>query len=130
MDADGTLVTVRGDNARQVPLLGRWEDDLLHAIGTLEPEDRVFGSRSRARKGRNLVNTFVANSVLSPQRPRPQTNRMRATSLVTHLAARTDIRVLMTASGVGKFENLARLLQYVPALDTAEYRRMLRKEAG
>lgn len=130
MDADGTLITVRGDNARQVPMLRRWEADLLDAVDALEPGDRVFGSRSRARKGKNLVNTFIATSVLSPHQPRPQTNRMRATWLVTHLAARTDMRALMTASGVGKFENLARLLQYVPALDTVEYRRMLRGEAG
>jgi hypothetical protein len=54
---------------------------------------------------------------------------MRATWL-THLANRTDMRALMRAGGVEKFENLARLLKFVPELDTVEYRRHLRGEAN
>jgi integrase len=127
-DAHGVLVSVRGSNARYVPLLARWEPWLRVAVTGLDAGDRVFGSPTRKNNSKNLVTAFIQQSVQPPGMPRPQTNRMRATWLVTHLAARTDMRALMTASGVGKFENLARLLQFVPKLDTVAYRQHLRGE--
>jgi integrase len=127
-DAQGVLVSVRGTNARQVPLLARWEPWLRIALEGLEDNDRVFGNKNRKNNSKNLVTAYIQDSVLPPKTPRPQSNRMRATWLVTHLAARTDMRALMTASGVGKFENLARLLQHVPELDTVSYRAHLRGE--
>jgi integrase len=130
MDNDGILVTIRGMNARQVPLLGRWEPWLRHSLEGLELADRVFGNRSRLNNSKNLVTAFIYSTIQSPGLVTPQSNRMRATWLVTHLAARTDMRALMTASGVGKFENLARLLQFVPELDTVEYRKQLRGEGN
>jgi hypothetical protein len=119
---------VRGSNARYVPLLARWEPWLRVAVTGLDAGDRVFGSPTRRNNSKNLVTAFIQQSVQPPGMPRPQTNRMRATWLVTHLTARTDMRALMTASGVGKFENLARLLQFVPKLDTVAYRQHLRRE--
>ena len=127
-DSHGALVAVRGNNARQVPLLARWEPWLRVALDGLNAGDRVFGSTTRKNNSKNLVTGFIPQSVQPPGMPRPQTNRMRATWLVTHLTARTDMRALMTASGVGKFENLARLLQFVPELDTVAYRQHLRGE--
>jgi integrase len=128
-DDEGVLVTVHGANARNVPLLARWEPWLRFALDGLEPGDRVFGNAARKNNSKNLVTAFIHSSVHSPGLVQPQTNRMRATWLVTHLAAHTDMRALMTASGVGKFENLARLLQFVPELNTPAYRRNLRGEA-
>ena len=129
-DGEGVLISIRGTNSRDVPLLARWEPWLRHAVDNLSPDDRVFGNKTRKNNSKNLVTAFIHSSVQSPGLVAPQTNRMRATWLVTHLVARTDMRALMTASGVGKFENLARLLQFVPELDTVEYRRHLRGEAN
>jgi integrase len=127
-DDDGVLATVRGTKARIVPLLVKWEPWLRHALADLSDRDFVFGDP--ARQGtRNVVNEFIQRVGHSPNMPTPQTNRMRATWLVTHLAARTDMRALMRAGGVEKFENLAKLLRFTPELDTVEYRRHLRGEA-
>lgn len=128
-DSQGALVAVRNGNARQVPLLGRWEPTLRRAVEGLTDGDRVFGNKDRRNNSKNLITAFIHSSVISAAHDRPQTNRLRATWLVTHLAARTDMRALMAASGVSKFENLARLLQFVPELDTVEYRQMLRGAA-
>ena len=58
---------------------------------------------------------------------RPRSDRMRATWVVRHLRAGTPIKELMRAAGISKFENLARSLEYVPDLDSREYRRRLRQ---
>jgi hypothetical protein len=55
---------------------------------------------------------------------------MRNTWLITHLTARTDLRTLMTAAGVTKFDNLDLLTAHVPALELAEYQRQLRAEVA
>ncbi|TFB56757.1 site-specific integrase [Cryobacterium tagatosivorans] len=128
-DEDGVLATVRGAKARYVPLLAKWEPWLQEAIADLHDGDFVFGDPSR-QGSRNVVNEFIQRVGRTAKMPVPQTNRMRATWLVTHLANRTNMRALMRAGGVEKFENLARLLKFVPELDTVEYRRHLRGEAN
>lgn len=75
------------------------------------------------------MNAFVAKSQGIPGLPKPQSNRLRNTWLITHLAARTDMRALMQAAGISKFENLAALLKHLPELDSDEYRRLLRLES-
>ncbi len=127
-DDEGVLATVRGTKARVVPLLSKWEPWLRDGLAGRQPGDFVFGNPAR-QGSHNVVNEFIQRVGYSAKMPAPQTNRMRATWLVTHLANRTDMRALMRAGGVEKFENLARLLKYVPELDTPEYRRHLRGEA-
>lgn len=81
-------------------------------VAELEPNDYVFGARTR-KTTRNLLSGFVENSAGNF---RPRSDRMRATWLVTHLTAGTNMAALMRAAGVEKFENLARYLAYVPEL--------------
>ena len=54
---------------------------------------------------------------------------MRNTWIITHLIAGTNMRALMTAAGVTKFEHLDQLVAHVPALDASSYRQQLRTEA-
>jgi integrase len=127
IDGEGVLLRVQtGDVERLVPMLATWEPLLRQAVEGLGPQDFLFGSADRTSY-KNLISNFVANSTGTE---RPRSDRMRATWIVTHLRARTDMRALMEAAGVSKFENLSRYLQFVPELDTAEYRKHLRNEAG
>jgi site-specific recombinase XerC len=127
IDGQGILISVRGEHARQVPVLAEWETWLRLAVEpVLNDDDYVFRSAQRG-VSKNLVTGFVSASNRNPDTPAPRTNRLRATWLVTHLAARTDMRALMRAAAVEKFENLARLLRHVPELDNSEYRAELRK---
>lgn len=128
-DEQGLLVRVPGDRAREVPLLRRYEPMLSSVLQGLASDDLVFGAPQRQNYD-NLITNFVARSRRSSRMPQPRAQRMRATWLVTHLAARTDIKALMRAGGIDKFENLAQLLRHVPELDTAEYRRQLRAETS
>jgi integrase len=128
-DDEGVLVTVHGSKARVVPMLAEWEPFLRVAVEGLEPDDYVFGDR-KTLATHNVITAFITSSTMSSTTPRPQTHRLRATWLITHLAAGTDMKALMLASGVEKFENLSKLLKYVPDLDTPEYRRQLRLEAN
>lgn len=126
IDDEGVLLRIQtGDVERLVPMLAVWEPLLRQAVTGLEAGDFLFGSADRTSY-KNLVSNFVANST---GRERPRTDRMRATWIVTHLRARTDMRALMEAAGVSKFENLSRYLEFVPELDSVEYRKHLRNEA-
>lgn len=127
-DAEGVLVTVTA-GARTVPLLARFETLLLNSIAEVEPEHWVFGSPKRVKHGISTLTTFLYDTDRGNE-PDPVTTRMRNTWLITHLIARTDIRALMTAAGVTKFEHLDQLVAHVPALDTDSYRSQLRAEVA
>ncbi|WP_156794768.1 hypothetical protein [Curtobacterium sp. BH-2-1-1] len=127
-DAEGILVAVNA-GARTVPLLARFETLLLNSIVEVEPEQWVFGSPKRVKHGISTLTTFLYDTDRGNE-PDPVTTRMRNTWLITHLIARTDMRALMTAAGVTKFEHLDQLVAHVPALDAASYRRQLRTEAA
>ncbi|MFP7761840.1 tyrosine-type recombinase/integrase [Marisediminicola sp. LYQ85] len=122
----GALVTVTGTNAREVPMLAEWAGFAHEALHDMEPDAPVFGTRNR-NSHKNLLSRFTEKTS-GPIRPR--SDQLRATWIVKHLTAGTPMKELMRAAGVEKFENLARHLQYVPSLDTADYRRRLRLEAG
>ncbi|WP_207455459.1 tyrosine-type recombinase/integrase [Herbiconiux sp. SYSU D00978] len=124
-DEAGCLITVREGNTRVVPLLAEWEPWARHALKDVADDELVFGREARSSH-RNMFSTFVAKSdgVL-----KPRSDSLRATWIVTHLAAGTPMKALMQAAGVEKFENLARYLAYVPELNSREYRALLRLEA-
>ena len=125
IDADGIMITVQGGtHPREVPVLAEWEPWLLRAIEKMQPGQPVWGSPNR-RNLRNLLSGFTTQSSGTP----PRSDSLRATWLVTHLRAGTPMKGLMRAGGVEKFENLRRYLQYIPELNTAEYRGYLRLEA-
>lgn len=121
-DDAGILIHTAG---REVPLLADWESSLLHVLEPLDPAALVFGPATR-KSTRNVLSGFVETTSGSV---RPRSDRMRATWLVTQLRARTDIRALMRAAGISKFENLAEYLKFTPELDTVEYRQALRQAA-
>lgn len=123
VDGNGILVTIRSiDSTRFVPMLAEWEPMMRRAIEGVGEADPVFGMPGRTTY-KNLLSGFVENTVGTV---RPRSDRLRATWIVTHLRARTDMRALMEAAAVSKFENLARYLRFVPELDTVEYRQHLR----
>jgi integrase len=126
IDNEGILISVPGGHPRQVPVLAEWEPWIRVAIEHIPDDDHYVFRAPKRGVSKNLVTGFVSYCNRNPGTPAPRTNRLRATWLVTHLAARTDMRALMRAAAVEKFENLARLLRHVPELDTAEYRAQLR----
>lgn len=108
---------------REVPVLAAWETMLTEVVAPLSSDDLVFGAPTR-RTTRNVLSGFVASSSGTF---RPRSDRMRATWIVHHLRAGTPIKELTRAAGITKFENLARYLEYVPDLDSREYRHRLRQ---
>lgn len=127
IDNEGILITVRGEHSRQVPVLAECETWIRVGIEHIVDDDDFIFRAPKRGVSKNLVTGFVSSCNRNPGTPPPRTNRLRATWLVTHLAARTDMRALMRAAGIEKFENIARLLRHIPELDTAEYRDELRK---
>jgi integrase len=126
IDGEGVLVIVQTpDGTRFVPMLAEWEPLLRQTVEGLAHDDFLFGTANRTLY-KNLLSNFVSRSIGDI---RPRSNRLRATWVVTHLRMRSDMRALMEAAGVSKFENLARYLQFVPELDSTEYRLHLRAEA-
>lgn len=123
---DGVLVHVLGQNAREVPVLAEWAVFARTSLIGMDPSEPVFGTRNR-ESHKNLLSRFTEKTTGDI---RPRSDRLRATWIVKHLTAGTPMKDLMRAAGVQKFENLSRHLQYVPALDTPDYRRRLRLEAG
>ena len=121
----GILITVPGRHPRQVPLLQQWEPLLHDAIHDAPHDTWVFGSPTRRPESTNSVTTFIRGSQTSTS-TRPSPNRMRATWLITHLAAQTPITPLMTAAGLSKIDHPLRMLVHIPALDTTSHRLALR----
>lgn len=122
----GAIVTVVGNNAREVPVLAEWATFAREAVIGMESDTPVFGTRNRSSH-RNLLSRFTEKTTGTL---RPRSDQLRATWIVKHLTAGTPMKELMKAAGVEKFENLSRHLAYVPALDTTEYRQRLRLEAS
>lgn len=110
-DADGVVVTVRERRTRSVPLLQEWEKTLIEAVESTRPGDPVF------RPGHssfypNIVTNFVSRS--AGVELKPQTQRLRATWIVTHLTAATPVVALMDAGGVTSLEAFTRYARFVP----------------
>lgn len=125
IDADGILITVQGPRTRQVPLLRRWEKLFIVALAGVPDDAYVFGGKPN----KPLKNALSTHAKQSNGEFAPRSDRLRATWLVTQLAAATPMKALMTAAGLQKFENLSAYLDFLPALDTPEYRKALRIEA-
>ena len=121
------ITVAAGEPARVVPVLRRFEPLLLDAIADIAADAWVFGSAARVKHGLNTLNTFLRDTARG-QEPDPVTTRMRNTWIITHLTLRTDLRALMSAAGVTRFENLDQLTAHVPPLTPAVYRQQLRAE--
>lgn len=127
-DADGVLVEVVGKRARLVPVLAEWESVLIDvADAAMRPDLYVFRPR-RDKNHRNLVGNFVDKTNIA--RVRPNLQRMRATWIVTHLAAGSPVKALVEAAGVDSLEALTRYLRFVPDVDVEVYRAAFRAADG
>lgn len=126
VDAEGILVVVSSPSGvREIPMLAEWEPLMRRVLRGLSAEDPIFGMPNR-QTYKNLLSGFVVHTA---GEDKPRSDRLRATWIVTHLSARTDMRALMKAASVSKFENLARYLQFIPELNSHEYRQHLRMVA-
>jgi len=127
VDNDGVLVAVPGRRARLVPMLAAWEAPIVEAAGAM-PADRFLFCGNRTVTGKNYLGSFVRKS--TGVGPKPLVQRLRATWIVGHLAARTPVVPLMAAAGVESLEALTRYLRFVPGIEAAEARRALRGQLG
>jgi hypothetical protein len=95
---DGGIVAVRvGEpSARVVPVLARWEDEVLDLAASARDEF-VVGGRSTSR---NRASALAASLVVGNSHPRFSASRLRSTWLVTHLAMGTRMPELARAAGL------------------------------
>ncbi|MDP3894770.1 MAG: hypothetical protein Q8Q44_26285 [Nocardioides sp.] len=124
MDADGVLIEVVGTRARVVPVLAEWEAALVEVASAALRPDMFMFRPTRQTTHKNLTGNFVDKT--TPSRVRANTQRMRATWIVTHLTAGTPAKALVEAAGVDSLEALTRYLRFAPNTDAAETRRALR----
>lgn len=125
-DESGVLLAVAGSRARIVPVLHDWETSLVDAVNALPPDVPMFRP-GHTGTPKNLITSFLTkcNGVGA----RPQTQRLRATWIVTHLTACTPVVPFMGAAGVQSLEALTRYLRFVPGVDPALARERLRLSA-
>jgi integrase len=116
------IVNVGGRRPRQVPVLAEWEGDLLDAISVLSPDVYAF-SQGRTGSEKNTVTHFVDRT---SGEFKPHTFRLRVTWLVHHLTVGTPVKPFLAAAGVYSSDMLTRYLQFVPDVEAAEARRLLR----
>jgi integrase len=126
-DETGVIITVGGSRPRSVPVTKSWEKALIERTLNIDPERWAFRERHTINYP-NLISNFVARSGESAVLP--QSQRMRATWLVGHLAGGTPVVPLMQASGVESLEALTRYLQFVPTHDPGCARRALSEISG
>ncbi|QNK82060.1 hypothetical protein [Nakamurella sp. PAMC28650] len=124
LDDEGVLIRVTGKRARTVPVLSQWESLLSAIKATDAPADRFLLMPNRTGSYPNIINGFIARS--AGTQLQPQTQRMRATWIVTHLAAGTPVGPLLRAAGVDSLEAFTRFVPYLPALSDVDSRRALR----
>lgn len=125
VDDQGVLLDVRGERPRQVPMLAEWEEPVAElALASLHKDQWLFVPRRRNATNRSLISNFLGDTTDRPMTINSQ--RLRATWIVTHLTAGTPVALLARAAGLESLEGLSRFVQYVPDVDVAAARRRLR----
>jgi hypothetical protein len=122
--ASGAAVLVRVGEpaARVVPVLARWQDEVVELAASAGDEFLV-GGRSLAK---NRAGSLAASIVVAHGHPRVSAARLRSTWLVAHLAMGTRLPELARAAGLQGVTVLSDLLAFVSALDEAAAIEMLR----
>lgn len=120
----GYLISVEGDNAREVPLLGDWDEWMEVLLEGAPSEGPLWGKPNRTR-GNAILSSFTQYTVGEA----PRGDRLRATWFVRHLSAGVPTKELFRAGGFEKFEHLPRLLHYVPDAPPEAYISALRGSA-
>lgn len=124
-DSGATIVHVTDGRVRGIPVLRRWERLLLRRAGELAPDAYLF-IPARTGAGKNLISNFVARGggVIHVQ-----TQRLRSTWIVTHMAACSPLRELVAAAGVDSLEAFTRYLPFVPLRENGQSTHSLRAAA-
>lgn len=120
---DGVRVRVAEGRSRTVTVLRRWEAAIARRAAGASAAEFLF-KPGRSSAGKNLISNFVANNLAGGVHV--QTQRMRATWLVTQMAACTSLPVLAEAAGVDSLEALTRYLKFVPTGPSAQAAASLR----
>lgn len=122
VDTQGILLNIRsGESPREVPLLRQWEGWVAAELAGLTHDAPLWMSDVQ-RKNKSLLNGFTDKTTGKS----PNGTRLRATWIVTHLAAGTPIKELMRAAGMTQFNNLHHYLAYVDNVGELAYRSELR----
>lgn len=121
---EGVLVRVEGPRSREVWMLDIWGQRLATHLD--DSDDYAFRP-GRTKSWPNVISNFVGSGELAV---RPQSQRMRATWMVEHLNAGTNIKVLAEAAGVESLESFARYLRFVEPLSEEAVRLMLRRSVA
>lgn len=119
-----TSIAIRGARPRVVTMLDLWVSDLT--VADDEPHKFVFRP-SRRSTSKNVVSHFVSRAP-GPLRPQPQ--RLRATWIVRHLEAGTNVVTLMSAAGVDSLEAFTRYVGFVSVPDETSSQRQLARPTG
>lgn len=89
-------------------MLQQWADELL--LDDAVRAERYIFRPDRQGTWRNVVSNFVSSV---PREVRPQPQRLRATWIVSHLDAGTNVLTLMRAAGVDSLEAFTRYIRFV-----------------
>ncbi len=120
---DGVVVVlVPAPRPREVPVLARFEEDLLRLAAEAGEEPLVGGGSPHRNRAWKLVSRFEAGH----HHPTLSLPRLRSTWLVEHLISGTRIPELLAAAGTSQIEPFDELLELVSPLDDAEFRHLLR----
>lgn len=123
---DGIVsVNVQGRRRRIVTMLPDWSALLVDAATGGHPDDWVF-RRGRSGSFKNGVGNFLAKTT---GLVKPNSQRLRSTWIVHHLATGTHARHLLHEAGVQSATALIRYLRFVPGIEQDAARRRLRSEA-
>ena len=122
---DGAVLLRVGDPvARVVPVLARWESDILELAATADNEFLVGGYST----SRNRASALTASFEVPPGHPKLSCARLRSTWLLWHLTAGTRLPELAVAAGLRGVTVLSDLLADVPPMDERDAISMLRGE--
>ena len=122
---DGVVLLRVGDPmARVVPVLARWESDVLELAATADNEFLVGGYST----SRNRASALTASFEAPPGHPKLSCARLRSTWLLWHLMAGTRLPELAVAAGLRGVTVLSDLLADVPPMDERDAISMLRGE--
>jgi len=116
------VVQVNGPSPREVPVLERFEEHMLR-IAEEAGDDLLIGPFSQHRN-----RTYKIASRFEPGHGHPNLSvkRLRSTWIVEHLSRGTRVPELLAAAGTSRVESIDELLEFVPPLDAADARQMLR----
>jgi hypothetical protein len=121
IDEAGVLIQVHGKLPRIVPMLRAWEKWVVAIAKSREPGDRMWGASNRG-DSKNLLSSFYSSCTGEA----PNSARLRATWITTHLSIGTPMKELMRAGGLVQFSNMNDYLHFVEPADGADYRALLR----